>query len=507
MPNCGSPRVKPSSARHRATLVVLLLAAAAMYFFQLGRAGFDDAEAYSAFIASRSSVAAVYHASLQLDPGKGGALYVILLHWYCAVFGTGEAALRAFSAAFALLSVMLVYMLAGDLFDDLFGPDTALCAAALWACNPIALIVARWARMYSLFIALALAGLLAMRKLRRRPSIARILVFGTLGAAMLDTHLGGALMLGAEAAIVARDRWRGRACLPAFAGLALAACLFMPIAPSALAQVRASALGHRFDWMGSAPDLSPLLRLGIATIAAALGVLLIFGPALRFDRARRSDDSEPMRWCAIWSFLPLLALTAGSLILHPMFEIRYIAPVMAGLTVLVAAALGLAGARTRGFAMTALLSAMLIPPMLFQFKHQPFDLWPRMARGVADGGAHAQEVFFEAGYVMSIRQASALDADTLIEVLPEGYLRIPFDYYFRGANRRHAINPFRFATARATLAQAARRNGGAWLVSHMGDDDLALELPPATEFSCERMVHDPSVAVSLYHIVPREHAR
>ncbi len=190
-----------------ATLLVL---AATAYFFQLGRAGFDDAEAYSAYIASRKTVAAVFDASLQLDPGKGGGLYVFILHWYAAIFGTGEPALRAFSAAFALASLILVYALAADLF----GSEVALIAAALWAFNPIALIVARWARMYSMFIALTLASLLAMRKVQRRRTTLRVATFGALGAAMLYTHLAGALMLGAEAAILARDRWRGRAILP-----------------------------------------------------------------------------------------------------------------------------------------------------------------------------------------------------------------------------------------------------------------------------------------------------
>ena len=54
---------------------------------------------------------------------------------------------------------------------------------------------------------------------------------------------------------------------------------------------------------------------------------------------------------------------------------------------------------------------------------------------------------------MGIGQARGLDPDSLIEVLPNGYLRIPFDYYFAGTNTRHAINPFRFAIARETIAQ------------------------------------------------------
>ena len=105
---------------------------------------------------------------------------------------------------------------------------------------------------------------------------------------------------------------------------------------------------------------------------------------------------------------------------------------------------------------------------------------------------------------MGIRQADGLDPDALVEVLPRGYLRIPFDYYFRGANPCRALNPFRTGLARETIAAAARRDGGAWVVSHMNDGDLALELPSHEEFISQRVVNDESVSVSLIRIVPRE---
>jgi uncharacterized membrane protein len=452
---------------------------------------------------SRKTVAAVFDASLQLDPGKGGGLYVFMLHWYLAIFGTGEPALRAFSATFALASVILVYALAADLF----GSEVALIAAALWAFNPIALIVARWARMYSMLIALTLASFLAMRKVQRRPTTLRVATFGALGAAMLYTHLAGTLMLGAEAAILARDRWRGRAILPACAGLAVALMLFVPIAPVALAQVHTSAMGHRFDWMGSASQTPFAIKIAAALIAAIISLVLVFGPSMPFDRAVTPRDSEPMRWCAIWTLLPLLTLPAGSLILHPMFEIRYIAPVVAGFAILVAAALTFTGRKLRNLVVVAIASAFLVVAILFQMYHRPFDLWRRIARAVEASGSPSQEVFFEAGYVMGIRQAAASDPDALIEVLPDGYLRIPFDYYFRGPNVRRALNPFRTSLARETIAQSARRHHGAWLVSHMNDDDLASELPSRDEFACDRIIHDTSVSVSLYHIVARQQRR
>jgi hypothetical protein len=484
--------------------MLVLAVAATAYFFELGRAGFDDAEAYSAFIASRRTLPEVLDASLKLDPGKGGGLYVFALHWYCGVFGTGEAALRAFSAVFALVCVILVYALTANLF----GVETALLATILWAFNPIALIVARWARMYSMFIALTLGSLLAMRKVQQHPNALRIAMFGALGAAMLYTHLGAALILAAEAALLARDWMRGRAILPGCIGIAIALMLFAPIAPSALGQVHASALGHRFDWIGSALPLPLAIKIAVALIAVLLGLALVFGPPISFDHAEGDplDDSEPMRWCAMWSLLPLLALASGSLTFHPMFEIRYIAPVVAGLAMLAAAVLNLIGRRIRNLTTAAIASTFLIVAMLFQIFHPPFDLWRRIARAVEADGPPTQAVFFEAGYVMGIRQAAGLAPDALTEVLPNGYLRIPVDYYLRAANPRRAINPFRIAAARDAIAQAARRDGGAWLVSHMSENDLAAELPSSAAFDCERVIYDPSVSVSLYHIVGRVRA-
>ena len=484
---------------------MLLVVAASMYFFQLGRAGFDDAEAYSAYIASRETLRAVFEASLQLDPGKGGGLYVAALHWYSAICGTGEVALRAFSAAFALASVILVFALG----DELFGPETALIAAVLWAFNPVLLIVARWARMYSMFIALTLGSLLAMRKLERHPNALRVAAVGIVGTAMLYTHLGGALFLAAEAALLVHDRWRGRAILPGCIGLAIALVLFAPIAPVSLAQLHSSALGHRFDWIGSASGTPLALKIAASGVAFMMGLILLFGPAMPFDQAAANcaDDSEPMRWCAIWSILPMLALMVGSLVLHPMFEIRYVVPALAGLAILAAAVFHFAQIRIRNLATVAIASAFLIGAILFHLYRPPFDLWRRIAREVEAANSPSQAVFFEAGYVMGVGQATDLNPESLIEVLPEGYLRIPFDYYFGGRNPQCAINPFRSTLAREQLARSARRDGGSWLVSHLNDEDLACELTSPDTFDRIRVSYDQSVSVSLYHIVPRDDRR
>ena len=193
----------------------------------------------------------------------------------------------------------------------------------------------------------------------------------------------------------------------------IALILFAPIGPVTLAQIHAAAVGHRFDWIGSAHQTPLAIKIVGSLVATALGLILVGGPPMSCDHADANplDDSEPMRWCAIWSILPLLALMVGSLLLHPMFQIRYIAPVTAGFAILAAAALNFAGTRIRNLAAVAIASAFLVVAILFHLYHQPFDLWRRIAGAVGALKSPSQAVFFEAGYVMGIRQAAERQCD------------------------------------------------------------------------------------------------
>ena len=71
-------------------------------------------------------------------------------------------------------------------------------------------------------------------------------------------------------------------------GLAIALMLFVPITPSALAQIDASALGHRFDWIGSAHHAPLAMRIGVGALALLVGAYPGVGPSLRLDHADQS---------------------------------------------------------------------------------------------------------------------------------------------------------------------------------------------------------------------------
>jgi uncharacterized membrane protein len=169
-----------SVGRQRLEIGTLLAAAAIVYGYRLGHAPLGASEAYSALAAAQPSITGVARCALSLDPGKL-VLYHLLLHWFCRLFGVGEARLRAFSVIWGIASVGLAFALT----RELFGFEVGLAAAILWAFNPLAVVFARWARMYSMLVALVLAHLLALAKVRRAANQANLLVAGVLGGAML----------------------------------------------------------------------------------------------------------------------------------------------------------------------------------------------------------------------------------------------------------------------------------------------------------------------------------
>src|SRR5271170_1679569 len=171
----------------------LMLAAGALCSLHLGRT-LGASEAYSAMAADQHSYRAVIDATLRFDPGKS-PLYPMLLHGVVAAFGNSEVALRAPSVIFAMISVGLLLALGIEVFDAQVGA----AAAIVWALTPLSIYYGSWARMYAMLVALSLGQLLILWKLRARPGTGSILACATLEAAMLYTHLGSVLFLGAEA--------------------------------------------------------------------------------------------------------------------------------------------------------------------------------------------------------------------------------------------------------------------------------------------------------------------
>ncbi len=185
-----------------------------------------------------------------------------------------------------------------------------------------------------------------------------------------------------------------------------------------------------------------------SVLGVAGGLMIVLGPSMKFDRidSKPLDESEPLRMVrtTFGRFSQCSRSRWVSLLLHPMLEIQLRRTGDRGICDNRFGGAQLhcdeASEPRRGGDCLDILDSYAI---LFHLYHPPFELWRRIAGEVVAGNSPSQTVFFEAGYVIGIRQATALNPDSLVEVLPNGYLRILFDYYFcrtQSATRAESIS-------------------------------------------------------------------
>ena len=458
-----------------------MIAAAALYFYRLGAASLGASEAYSAWAAAMPSPLAILHIPVPMDPGKQ-VFYYILLHYFATIFGFGETSLRTLSAIFAVVTLAILFVLARSMFND----SIAASACVLWAFNPVIMILSRRARMYPMFAAIALTHFMLLWQVRRRPAWPRTIACGFFGALAIYTHLAGLLLVGAEAAMLLRDFFKGRRDTMAWVALAIALLLFIPYSPIFFAQSQALVHGHWLDWMGAGYKFNLAEKVSGATIVIVIAAAIIFG------RATEDDPDEPIRWCVAWSVLPLIALLAGSIIVRPMFQIRYLIPGVAMIALLIARALENFGSKARNLAVAGITLVLLV---LVPIKEISYEPWRDIAALITARSQSNQPVFFESGFLFFDQPASVANSG-----FPAGYYRAPFDYYFRAANPRIAVPGWDPIAAKQIIAQRASATGGGWLVSWKDANDARAELPTPSAFHITQIIDAHLVAV--YRIEP-----
>ncbi len=458
---------------------MIFVVAAIVYSFRLGTDALGASETYSAWSAAKPGISAIIRTPVLDDPGKQ-ILYYVTLHYYSQIFGLSEISLRSMSAIFSLITLVLIFGLGCEMFDD----NTALAASAMWAFNPLAVVFAHTARMYPMLISLALAHLLTLLRLRSRPNLVLAIACGILGAALPYTHLTGLLILGAEGAILLRDLARGRRDTMAWIAIVLAIVLFLPYLAVAMRQSQDLIYGHSLDYLGPPYNYPLAAKTAVALIAALATLWLILARAVERDRG------EPIRILVAWIGLPALAFIVGSVILHPMFNPRYLAPGIAASSLLLAAVGAAWNVKWRNLLAAGFVVACII---MLPYAHSKPQPWREVARQVSGAGA-SDPVFFEAGFVSNESTASVPNGG-----FPFGYYSVPFDYYFKGTNPRITIPGFDPASARMTIEERVSSAGGGWLVSWK-DDAVRSELPDPKRFKVVEKFRDEHLA--FYRITP-----
>ncbi len=136
----------------RILLLAILLLAAALRCYRLDAQSFWNDEGNSARIAERTPDLILEGAEGDIHPPG----YYLLLHYWWALFGQSEFALRSLSVVAGLALVVFTYLLG----RHVFGEATGLTAAFLGAISPFAVYYSQEARMYALLAALSAASTL-----------------------------------------------------------------------------------------------------------------------------------------------------------------------------------------------------------------------------------------------------------------------------------------------------------------------------------------------------------
>ncbi|MGO9450848.1 MAG: glycosyltransferase family 39 protein [Candidatus Binataceae bacterium] len=461
-------------------LASLLISTAVVYFDHLGRASFSANEAYSILAANQPDLRHVVEAALAYDPGKP-PLYQVLLHWFVGRFGAGEVSARTFSVFASIVSVFALYKLAERTFDS----RVALLGASLWAFSPLAVMMAQWARMYSLLSALSVLVMLTLWRARRLPTPGNLAGFTLSVAALLYVHMAGMLCLAATLTIALGDCLRGSTnAVPIVVAILAALVLFIPFLGIEIAQAGSLLHGHWLDWAGtpgSASGWNQLLAIALIASTAATFVWSV--------RAR-SSKSDALIFYLIWSLVPALAIFMVSLVFRPIFTQRYFVVSVPPAAILLAYALILLPRGFRIAGCVLIFAVFFLAISIFQLGRR--EPWRLITIFISQADGENQPIFFESGSL--VRVGPPRD-----DGFPNGYFRVPFDLYFKGSAPRLTIDSSQPEAARQQIGAAAIRYGGAWLISGKPESVAQNELPKKG-FAISRMLQDRETI--LYHVVP-----
>ena len=336
----GTAERPPISHRQqRIFLVIIMLVATALRFYQLGTESIWIDEHFSILDAE------------SLDLGTRPLYYALLHVWM--QFGSSDAWLRSLSIPFSLGSIILLYRLSRRLLSS---ATVGLMAALLMAVSPLFVGYAQEIRMYALSTFLGLWGTLILAQVLQHPEKIRpISVIGWLVTrllAVMSTPLNVLLLLPDTLLLFWRFRRNRKVMITFVVGLALVGLLWIPFA-QVLSEAAPRFMG---GWVIYQPDLDMIQILamlsevtvfwpmsdlqtlrgapapldwgweriitllytgftGIAVSVLGVGVLQL---------VRKHRHRLELGWLVAWAFLPIAAIAFVSIVSASIWRERYL---------------------------------------------------------------------------------------------------------------------------------------------------------------------------------------
>jgi mannosyltransferase len=240
-------------------------------------------------------------------------LYYIALHYWIAIFGSSDDAVRALSTVFAFAAMPVAYLVA----RRAGGRGAGLLAMLLLGSCPFAVRYATETRMYSLVMLLSALWLLCLQRCQERPSPTRMAQVAVASGLLALTHYWTFFLMGAGAlvlfAAIVLGGPRRRPATLSFVGLCLGAVLVIPWLPIMLFQLQ-----HTGTPWAQPPGPEAIAQTLTAWTGLPRGslpwwcvVLALLAVSARFAASRHQAPREEANslWTAAW---PLAALAFGT---------------------------------------------------------------------------------------------------------------------------------------------------------------------------------------------------
>jgi mannosyltransferase len=378
---------------------VALAAGSALRFTNLGSLEMSPDEGASWAAASAPNAAEVIARQPALNPGEL-PVHDLLLHEWIALFGSSLAAMRALSAAFGVASILLVYLVVCELFEEsaLTRDDIKIVAglsALLFAVNLVTIKYSHEARMYPLMLAAILAQVAMFLRALRIGGLANYAAVVVLTALAIASNFAALLIPATEGLwlvyIIARaggrpDKANAKRAWVIAMALAAAGLILVPKLFSPLHAASAGSLG---GWRKPPAWYDPFALFNKATGSFAfpiLAALAIWGVIRGWRGARDS-----IAFALLWMWAPPLMMVAVSYTIAPMFVERYALSCFAPFFILTALGIfELPGALVRAGALA--LAVALSLGHIVSYDRKPHDAQYREAIAAADSALKPGEV-------------------------------------------------------------------------------------------------------------------
>lgn len=310
----------------RPILTAVVLIACALRAYHLGFQSLWRDEVDAVIFATRdlSTILATFS-----QIGENGPLYFLGLHFWIAIAGQGEFAIRFPSLVFGVLAVLLTYRLG----CDIAGRRVALLAAALMSVSPYHIWYSQEAKMYAVISFLAPLSLVLLTRALKSSQRRLWAAYAVVMVVFLYIHLFAAMMLlvGAFWTLLLL-RGRLRPSRSAFVALLAIGLALLPIArwllPAALTRVATGYYPYSLGEMAAILlyNFSAGLRAPAGLWPVALFAVLLLLGALPLVH-RRPGPTWPTAQTTLlllsYMLLPLLAIWLVSL-RRPTFTDRYL---------------------------------------------------------------------------------------------------------------------------------------------------------------------------------------